>query len=211
MCNLYRMSNSIDEVARFFESIAGKLSVAPAGNAPEQIYPGYPGLVLTGETLSQMNWGFPLQRTGAKGQALKPKPVNNARSEKLSSPFWSSSFHNRRCLIPVSAYAEAEGPKGAMTRTWFSLPSSMPDSELMAVAGLWRDTAEWGPAYTMVMTQASAAVQHVHDRMPVVLSPENWHDWMKGAADDARALCRPWQGTLQITRTDTPWFARRAK
>jgi putative SOS response-associated peptidase YedK len=46
----------------------------------------------------------------------------------------------------VSAFAEAEGEKGAKTRTWFSLP----DSELFAVAGLWRDSPEWGPVYAMV-------------------------------------------------------------
>jgi putative SOS response-associated peptidase YedK len=27
----------------------------------------------------------------------------------------------RRCLIPVTAWAEAEGEKGSMTRTWYSL------------------------------------------------------------------------------------------
>lgn len=28
------------------------------------------------------------------------------------------SFGNRRCLIPLSAWAEVQGPRGAMTRTW---------------------------------------------------------------------------------------------
>jgi putative SOS response-associated peptidase YedK len=56
-----------------------------------------------------MNWGFPLIMTGRNGQKLKPKPVTNARDDKLSTAFWRASFESRRCLIPVSAWAEPEG------------------------------------------------------------------------------------------------------
>ncbi|WAT19000.1 SOS response-associated peptidase family protein [Aurantiacibacter sp. MUD11] len=205
MCNLYKMSKSQDEVAHFFDAIAQDLSVGPAGNAPEMVYPGYPGMVLTDGKLGQMTWGFPLQRKGAKGQPLKPKPVNNARSDKLSSPFWSASFRERRCLIPVSAFAEAEGPRGGKTRTWLSLP----DCDLMAMAGLWRDTAEWGAAYTMVITEPNEQVRSVHDRMPVILPPDAWQQWLHGTPQEAFQLCRPYAGAMQIDRTDEPWAGRR--
>jgi len=205
MCNLYRMSKSQDEVAHFFDAIAQDMSVSPGGNAPELVYPGYPGMVLTEGRLAQMTWGFPLARKGAKGQPLKPKPVNNARTDKLKSPFWRSSFENRRCLIPVSDFAEAEGPKGGKTRTWFALP----DAPLMAVAGFWRDSAEFGEAYTMVMTDANAHVRGVHDRMPVILEPGDWPTWLQGTPQDAYQLCRPYGGDMQVTRTDEPWAGRR--
>lgn len=204
MCNLYRMSKSRDEVGDFFRKVSCDFAIPPAGNAPDMIYPGYPGIVFTGAALMQMVWGFPLQRKGAKGQLLKPKPVNNARSDKLSSPFWSASFRERRCLVPVSAFAEAEGVRGAMTRTWFTLP----DSDLMAVAGLWRETAEWGAAYTMVMTQANAAVAPSHSRMPLILPRESWADWLGGDPATALSLCQPYAQEITVTRTDTPWFSR---
>jgi len=207
MCNLYRMSKSQDEVADFFRAMASELAIPPAGNAPAMIYPGYPGIVFTGDALLQMVWGFPLQRKGAKGQPLKPKPVNNARSDKLSSPFWAASFRERRCLIPVGAFAEAEGQKGAMTRTWFA----MPDGELMAIAGLWRNSAEWDAAYTMVMTQANETIAPIHNRMPVILPRESWASWLGGDAHEAAALCQPYEDSLKVTRTDTPWFARSAQ
>lgn len=204
MCNLYRLTHSADEVAKFFVAISQDVPVIQ-GNAASEVYPGYSGLVLAEGAIRPMAWGFPLAMTGAKGQALKPKPVNNARSDKLASPFWSASFKSRRCLIPVSAYAEAEGPKGAMTRTWFSLP----DNALMAIAGLWRDTAEWGAAYTMVMTSANEQAVAVHQRMPVVLDAANWQSWLGEDPQAAQALCLPYSGRLNITRTDTPWAARR--
>lgn len=39
-----------------------------------------------------MTWGFPLSLTGKSGQKLKPKPVNNARADKLDSFMWRYSF-----------------------------------------------------------------------------------------------------------------------
>lgn len=205
MCNLYRMSKSQDEVADFFRAITEDLSVAPAGNAPEDVYPGHPGLVMDGESLRQMVWGFPLQRKGAKGQPLKPKPVNNTRTDKLGSPFWSASFRERRCLLPVSAFAEAEGPKGGKTRTWFT-PE---DGELFAMAGIWRESADWGAAYSMLMTEANETVAPVHNRMPVILAPQDWPQWLGGDIEQARGLCRPFTGAIAVERTDVPWAGRR--
>ncbi len=204
MCNLYRLTNSADEVAKFFVAAARDVRVIP-GNSASEVYPGYLGLVLAEGALRPMAWGFPLVLTGAKGQKLKPRPVNNARSDKLATAFWSASFRARRCLIPVSAYAEAQGPKGAMTRTWFSLP----DAPLMAVAGLWRDTDEWGAAYAMVMTSANTQTSAVHQRMPVILDPTGWEGWLSDDPQAAHDLCRPYGGQLTITPTDEPWAARR--
>ena len=204
MCNLYKMSRTQDEVAHFFDAIVQDMAVGSAGNAPEMVYPGYPGLVLADGKLGQMTWGFPLQLKGARGQPLKPKPVNNARSDKLKSPFWRASFEARRCLVPVSAFAEAEGPKGGKTRTWFSLPGS----PLLAVGAIWRGTAEWGAAYSMVMTEANSYVEGTHERMPVILAPADWQQWLHGEPAEAFDLCRPYAGAMTVERTDEPWAGR---
>lgn len=126
MCNVYKMTKTTAEVANLFGALAD-----PPGNAGHSVYPEYPSYVLAEGRVRQMAWGFPLAMKGKNGQPLKSKPVNNARTDKLDSGFWRSSFQTRRCLIPVSEFAEAEGERGAKTRTWFSLP----DRELFAVAG----------------------------------------------------------------------------
>jgi len=200
MCNLYRMTKAPDEVARMFDVSAGQ-----TGNAGGEIYPGYPGYVAAQGQLRQMVWGFPLALKGAKGQPLKPKPVNNTRADKLDSFMWRYSFAERRCLIPVTEFAEAEGEKGAKTRTWFSLP----EEPVFAVAGIWRDTDEWGPAYSMVMTEACIHVADVHDRMPVILRREDWSDWLDGPPDAAGLLCRPYPDLMMVQRTTDPWVRRR--
>lgn len=197
MCNLYNLQRSPAEVAQLFnarDDLGG-------ANFGEEVYPGYPGAVVAEGRLRQMSWGFPLVMKGRNGQPLKPKPVNNARTDKLDSFFWRDSFENRRCLIPVSAWAEAEGQKGSMTRSWLSRP----DADVFAVAGVWRDSAEWGAVYSMLMTSAAGEAAKVHTRMPVLLERENQAVWADGSPGDAFALCRPWEGALVLDRTDQPW------
>ena len=200
MCNLYRLTKPNHEVAHLFDVIQGQVGNAGMG----EVYPGRPGLVVARGELRAMTWGFPLVLKGKDGRPLKPKPVNNARADKLDGFMWRYSFAERRCLIPVSAFAEAEGEKGAKTRTWFTLPGEDP----FAVAGLWRDTPEWGPAYTMVMTEACQHVASVHDRMPVILKREDWADWLDGAPDQAGLLCRPYPELMAVERTGETWVRR---
>jgi putative SOS response-associated peptidase YedK len=195
------MRTAPEEAARWF----GTTSVH-AGNAAAEMYPGYPGLVFARGEVRSMVWGFPLALRGKSGQPLKPKPVNNVRSDKLDSFMWRYSFAERRCLIPVTEFAEAEGEKGGKTRTWFSLPGE----PIFAVAGIWRDTEEWGPAYSMVVTEACIHVADVHDRMPVILKREDWADWLNGAPDAAGLLCRPYPDLMAVERTAEPWVRRSA-
>ena len=196
MCNLYRMTKGTAEVANLF-----KVEPDLAANYAAEVYPGYPGLVVAGGRARAMNWGFPLVLKGKQGQPLKPKPVTNARDDKLLTAFWRDSFAQRRCLIPVTQWAEPRGPAGRMTRSWYALP----DREVIAVAGLWRRTAEWGDCYTMVMADSSPQMADVHDRMPVMLEPGEWAQWSAGSVDEALALVRTWPGPLVADHTQDRW------
>lgn len=200
MCNLYRMTKAKDEVAQWFDAV----NELGGANFGDEVYPGYPGAVVAEGRLKQMSWGFPLVLRGKEGQPLKPKPVNNTRTDKLLSFFWRYSFEERRCLIPVTAWAEAEGPKGGKTRSWLSRPNA----ELFAVAGIWRNSDEWGECYSMVITDAAGAAAEVHTRMPVLLEEADLATWTQGTPDEAFALCHPWRGDLTLDRTREPWSGR---
>lgn len=184
----------------------------PFNIGSEIVHPQSPGLVVRQENgqriLASMTWGFPLiladakARAAAKGVAAKPKPVNNARTDKLGSGFWSRWIAPaHRCLIPLKAYAEAVGTKGSMTEAWMTVP----DQDVFAVAGIWRPSAEWGDCYSMIMTEAAGDVATVHSRMPVILSPANHAQWLEQPMPDALGLCQPWQGPLNVNRTNQLW------
>jgi putative SOS response-associated peptidase YedK len=201
MCNLYRMTKNKAEVAAWF----GAVDSLGGANFVDEVFPGYPGLVVAEGELRSMVWGFPFAQTSKKtGEPLKPRPVNNARTDKLDGFFWRQSFEQRRCLILLTAWAEAEGPAGSKTRSWMSLPGG----ELFAAAGVWRQSNEWGAVYSMVMTDAEGPAAAVHSRMPVVLASEDHGVWTTGAPEQARALCSAWRGDLMIERSGEPWSGR---
>ena len=72
--------------------------------------------------LCRMHWGFLMPQVSKKtGQPILPRAVNNARDDKVSnSPFWRSSFAERRCLVPASSFCEAKG-RAPATFYWFGL------------------------------------------------------------------------------------------
>lgn len=188
MCNLYTLRKSAAEVAAHCG-----VAAPVASNAGEEVYPGAPAIVIREDdgrrVMQSMTWGFPL-RLKTMSSTAKPKPVNNIAD--LAKPMWKglAAKPQWRCLIPQTAFVEAEGPKGSKTRTWFSVV----DQPVFAWTGLWRDSAEWGPVYSGVMTDCNEAIRPVHDRMPVLLHTDEWDQWLHGGFDDAltfQARCFP--------------------
>ena len=208
MCNLYRVRSNAAEVAALFN--IDQRDIRPF-NAAQDVYPKYTGMVIREEggqrVLDAMTWGFPRHAASKKtGLPLKPSPVNNARDDKLLNSFWpwKESFEQRRCLIPLTAWAEAEGEKGKMTATWYTLL----DADLFSVGGIWRSTDEWGNAYSMVMVDGSPQMSDVHDRMPVILLPDQRDQWLQGSVNDALTLVRTYEGELAVQRSGDFWGRR---
>ena len=208
MCNLYATKKSASEVAALFRA---KMQAVP-NIGGEDIHPGGRGLVVREEAgeriLQSMTWGFPLpQKSKKTGQPIKPKPVNNIR--ELNSWMWRhiAPRPEHRCLIPLTGFCEAEGEAGAKTRTWFSVR----ERPVFAWAGLWKNSDEWGPVYSGLMTDCNEAVRPVHDRMPVLLHEEDYEVWLRGSLDDVMSFqgrCFP-DELIGMERTEEPWLRRR--
>ena len=134
---------------------------------------------------------------------LKPKPVNNARFDKLGT-FWKrwAVDPRNRCLIPTARFAEAVGEKGRMTQTWLSVK----DQPIFAWAGLWTNSDEWGAVYTGVMTEACLELEHIHDRSPVILAPSDWQPWLQAPLNELARFDRPWPADdVAIEATRNLW------
>jgi putative SOS response-associated peptidase YedK len=196
MCNRYQqaaLQEAKDALAAIIET--------PFNVGSDIVHPQSPGLVVRQDNgqriLASMIWGFPLiladmkARAMAKGAVVKPKPVNNARTDKLGSGFWNRwTDPAHRCLIPLKAYAEAIGTKGRMTEAWMTVP----DQSVFAVAGIWRPSAEWGDCYSMIMTEAAgeAATVHILYHCPKGLPigrNRMWQRWICKVSD------RPYRAT----------------
>ena len=168
------------------------------------IYPGYESPVVRldddgNRELVMGKWGFIYRPKSKKtGKLLAPKPVNNARDDKLGQRFWNASFRERRCLVPASSFCEAKG-RAPATYFWFGLDGEGDERPPFAFAGFWRSwKGEWrstefdGFTHTVVTSTPNELVKPVHpSRMVVILAPEDYETWLHGSEDDAMALCRP--------------------
>ena len=203
MCN--RAERGItDKVLNLFGAKVG----ARFNEGPLLVHPKEPGSVIRlidGErVLDQMTWGFPVSLKSKKtGLPLKPKPVNNARFDKLNTFWrrWAASPANR-CLIPTARYAEAVGEKGRMTETWLAVT----DQPIFAWAGLWNDSPEWGNVYTGVMTENAPELIDIHDRSPVIIDPEHWDTWLTAPLEDLFQFDKPYPAAkITVDATSALW------
>ncbi len=94
-----------------------------------------------------------------------------------------------------------------MTETWLSVK----DQPIFAWAGLWTNSDEWGAVYTGVMTEACLELEHIHDRSPVILDPQDWDTWLNAPLADLYQFDRPLPVERMIVEaTSRPWFQRAA-
>jgi putative SOS response-associated peptidase YedK len=122
----------------------------------------------------------------------------NLRAEGiLDKPSSRDAMRYRRCLVPASGFYEwrrMPGSNSGKTRQPFWLKPR--DGKPIAFAGLWEtwhERASGGEidSGAIVTTDANAVVAPIHDRMPVVIRPEDFDQWLNGDPAEAAALLRP--------------------
>jgi putative SOS response-associated peptidase YedK len=148
-----------------------------------------------------MRWG--LVPYWAKDPRIAYQCIN-ARAETVTTkPAFRDAFQRRRCLIVIDGWYEWETLPGGRKQPY---AIRMPDGAPFAFAGLWET---WRPPQgerlttcTIVTTGANAATLHLHHRMPVVLSPEEFPAWLDPATPVAalQAMLRPYDGALAVFR-----------
>lgn len=176
------MRSNADEIARVFDARNA------AGNIPDlsEIYPDQNAPVVRsvgkGRVIETFTWGFP-----PPGEVKRP--VTNVRN--LESPFWLSALQRpeRRCLVPVTAFCEWTGPKGAKTKVWFDLI----DEPLFAFAGIWRPVEGEAHRFAFLTCEPNDIVGAVHPKaMPVILTPDNATSWLQDDWGTAQKLVMPY-------------------
>lgn len=195
MCNLYSVTTSHEAMRGVFKFEPRQINL-PSLPA---IFPGHDAPVVHlsedgKRELFMMSWGFVLPQ-GDKA----PKRVTNARADKVTtSPFWKSSFNERRCLVPATSFAEPKGKKPAVWH-WFGLKGDEP-RPIFAFAGLWRswrgklkDELVDLNVMAFLTTTPNSVVKPIHpNRMPVILHREDYDTWLTGGPEEAFELARPY-------------------
>ena len=113
----------------------------------------------------------------------------NARADGVATkPSFRSAFKSRRCLIQADGFYEW---KAAGTKKKQPYRFSMKSGEPFAFAGLWEVWRKSDPpleSCALITGEPNAVVAEVHDRMPVILHPEDYARWLDPRETDAEAL-----------------------
>jgi putative SOS response-associated peptidase YedK len=134
--------------------------------------------------LVPMRWGL-IPRWWSKTIKDVKMATFNARAETVEAkPFFRDAFKRTRCLIPVAGYYEWQDTPGGKQPWYFTARDGSP---LLTAAGLWdewkdRQTGERLKSCTMIITAPNDFVAEVHDRMPVLLTEEQFAPWLSGEA-----------------------------
>ncbi len=184
MCGRYTLTKSIKTIESHFKPVRMSLKYSPSFN----IAPSQTSLVVTklsdGLQLTGMKWG--LIPSWSKDAQMGNKLIN-ARSETLhEKPSFRESFKNKRCLIPADGFIEWKGKHPHYIR--------LKTQGLLAFAGLW-STWDSGDdplnTYTIITTEANKKLSPLHSRMPVILHPENYEEWLTAESNTLSSLLTP--------------------
>ena len=164
MCGRYYVDNETEiEIEKIVRNLDRKRQAAHRGD----IYPTNHAMVLREENrqtvLTDMYWGFP--------QYQKKGVIFNARSESvLEKRMFSDSTLHRRCLIPAKGFYEWDRTKNKIT-------FERPDKHVMMMAGIW-NYYDPEQRFVILTTEANASMAPVHDRMPLILEPDEADMWL---------------------------------
>ena len=132
-----------------------------------------------------LKWG--LVPRWAKDPAIGNKLIN-ARAETVTEkPSFRDAFSRRRCLVPMEGFYEW-ARRGDRKRPFYF---HMRDDEPFAVAGLWEVWEGGGDPLetcTLLTTEANELLTGYHDRMPVILRPEDYDLWLDVGVRSAERL-----------------------
>ncbi|KAF8531689.1 hypothetical protein BDD12DRAFT_902822 [Trichophaea hybrida] len=154
--------------------------------------------------IQPMKWGLiPSWRKNAPDYSTVAKGIN-CRDDSLaeSQSMWSSIKHRKRCIIPAEGFYEWLN-KGSQKVPHYTKRA---DGQLMFFAGLWDcvqyEGSEKVYTYTIVTTSSNSRLQFLHERMPVILEPEEIRKWLDPAVfqwnDRLQRLLKPFEGELTV-------------
>jgi putative SOS response-associated peptidase YedK len=168
----------------------------------------------TGRELVALRWG--LIPSWAKDESIGLKTINCRSETALEKPMFRTLYERRRCLVPADGFYEWKTIPGRRTKQPMLIEvreDGKPTT--FAMAGLWdRWRQPDGTAVdsvTILTRAANEAIAPVHDRMPVIVAPGGWDDWLGGrevGPSDLNVSLTPVSTLVSNVRNDGPDLVR---
>ena len=193
MCGRFAFYSPHEAVTRLF-GVAETPGIEPRYNIAPTQFVAVVRAAGGPRQLAMLYWG--LVPSWAKEKSIGARMIN-ARSETLGEkPSFRNAYKRRRCLVLADGYYEWQRT-GSVKQPYFI---SFASGEPFGMAGLWerwRDPGTGEPLESccIVTTSPAPAVAHVHDRMPVIVPPDAYDEWLDPdnlATDRLARLLAPW-------------------
>jgi putative SOS response-associated peptidase YedK len=176
MCGRFTLRAELSQIRKTFDMKGGSDLSTRFNIAPTQ---DVVAVRMVGENdhreLVLLHWGL------IPSCADEPKIGNrmiNARAETVAEkPSFRSAFTKRRCLIVADGFYEWQKIDGKKQPYFIHRT----DDEPFAFAGLWESWKREGDemqSCTIITTTANSLMEPLHDRMPVILSAEEFPIWL---------------------------------
>ncbi len=184
MCGRYTLKTPVDALAEQFEIEEYPSSLTPSYNiAPTQ---EVAAVIAEDEKrkLEILRWG--LIPSWADDPAIGNRMIN-ARAETVSEkPSFRGAFKERRCLVLADGFYEWQKTSNGKQPFYIHMEDGSP----FAFAGLWEDWKNGSKvrSCTIITTEANKLVGEIHNRMPVILPPEDYGLWLDPDFDEKEPL-----------------------
>jgi putative SOS response-associated peptidase YedK len=193
MCGRFTLTVDPAELKEAFANYTFPAKFAPRFN----IAPTQPILAIPNDAKNAADffvWG--LIPKWAKDPSIGSRLIN-ARAETLAEkPSFRGGFKYKRCLILADGFYEWKSQPGTKTKTPYFI--YMKDRQPFAFAGLWD---EWNPpdggsvrSAVIITTEPNELMATIHNRMPVILHPADYAQWLDPAPrtpESLQALLKP--------------------
>jgi putative SOS response-associated peptidase YedK len=187
MCGRFTQHHTEEELLERFEITATLFHPTPRNNIAPTQFIGAITEQSDGRQLSAFRWG--LVPRWAKDTKLAANMIN-ARAETVADkPAFRTPLIRQRCLIPADGWYEwKRSPQGSQPYYF-----RRRDGELFGFAGLWdewKDPSSGEPlrTCTLITCEANELSAPIHNRMPVIIRPEDEARWLDPGPANALSL-----------------------
>ena len=185
MCGRFTLTATIEEIMDRFEiqAFLEDESYLPSYNiAPSQSVLA----VINDGKLNRMGflrWG--LIPTWAKEMSIGNKMINARAETLIEKPSFRNAFKKKRCLILADSFYEW---KRHEDKSKTPMRIKLKGEELFAMAGIWESWKSPAgiPIYScsVITTGPNELMKEIHDRMPVILKPNDEKVWLNPSIID---------------------------
>ncbi len=140
-----------------------------------------------------LRWG--LIPSWAKDIKVGYKMIN-ARAETITTkPSFRSAFRKRRCVIVADGFYEwKKTPERGFENRKQPYLIGFKDKRVFGFAGLWESWKDHNgktiESCTIITTGPNSIMEPIHDRMPVILPPDGYEEWLDATMDNTEVLKR---------------------